>query len=382
MNVLFLHSTSDLYGSARIFLEVIKIYNSLGVKPVVVLSGEGPLAESLREINVSVKIQNLGVLRRKYNSPRGLMNRGGRILKTYVFLNSLHKQYKFALVYTNTLGVLVGAFWAKRHKLPHIWHIHEVLEGPKALVDLMVKLLDSSTPQPIAVSKSVGDFWQEKLTIARPQVIYNGIPYGDFLEVYPNPKSAFQIPAEKLVITMIGRINPGKGQLFFLELAKRLCITFPELKFVMVGDAYMGYETIGEEIAEFVMQNKLQDNVIDLGFRKDIPRVLAATDIFVLPSILPDSLPTVILEAMASGCPVVATRSGGASEMVIEDQTGFLIPINGIEQGVSALIKLILSPELRKTFGEAGRNHVLENFSLENFRENIKNHLWQQLKRN
>src|SRR5690606_13780631 len=116
LNVLFLHSTSDLYGSARIFLEVIKIYNSLGVKPVVVLSGEGPLAESLREINVSVKIQNLGVLRRKYNSPRGLMNRGGRILKTYVFLNSLHKQYKFALVYTNTLGVLVGAFWAKRHK--------------------------------------------------------------------------------------------------------------------------------------------------------------------------------------------------------------------------------------------------------------------------
>ncbi|MCE7055969.1 glycosyltransferase family 4 protein [Algoriphagus sp. AGSA1] len=381
MNILFLHSTSDLYGSARIFLEVIKIYNSSGLNPVVVISGEGPLADALREINITVKIRNLGVLRRKYNSPLGLMNRLSKILKSYFFLRSLHREYKFDLVYSNTLGVLVGAFWAKKNNLPHIWHIHEILENPEMLVRIISKLMDSSTPQPITVSKSVEAFWQQKLRIARPLTIHNGIPYTDFLVPYPKAKSELHIPEDSLVITMIGRINPGKGQLFFLELAKRLCISNPRLKFVMVGDAYPGYEAIGEQINELITRHKLDDNIVDLGFRKDIPRVLAATDIFVMPSVLPDSLPTVILEAMASGCPVVATRSGGASEMVIDNQTGYLIPINDLEQGENALIKLILNPRLRETFGEAGRKRALEHFSLESFKENITAHLWQQVRK-
>ncbi len=340
------------------------------------------MADELREIDVCVKIQNLGVLRRKYNSPLGLINRVGRILKAYFFLNSLHRAYRFDLVYTNTLGVLVGAFWARRNQLPHIWHIHEVLEGPNLLVKLMTYLLDKSTPQPITVSKSVRDFWKQKLRIAQPQIIHNGIPYDGFLEPFPNARKELQIPKESLVITMIGRINPGKGQLFFLELAKRLCATYPQLKFVMVGDAYSGYEAIGDEIKEFIRASKLQDEVIDLGFQKDIPRVLAATDVFVLPSILPDSFPTVILEAMASGKPIVATRSGGASEMLVDGETGYLIPINDINQGVNALIKLILNSELREKFGKAGKDRVLKEFSLESFRVNIENHLWQHLRKN
>nr|WP_245405131.1 glycosyltransferase family 4 protein [Algoriphagus sp. AGSA1] len=351
------------------------------MNPVVVISGEGPLADALREINITVKIRNLGVLRRKYNSPLGLMNRLSKILKSYFFLRSLHREYKFDLVYSNTLGVLVGAFWAKKNNLPHIWHIHEILENPEMLVRIISKLMDSSTPQPITVSKSVEAFWQQKLRIARPLTIHNGIPYTDFLVPYPKAKSELHIPEDSLVITMIGRINPGKGQLFFLELAKRLCISNPRLKFVMVGDAYPGYEAIGEQINELITRHKLDDNIVDLGFRKDIPRVLAATDIFVMPSVLPDSLPTVILEAMASGCPVVATRSGGASEMVIDNQTGYLIPINDLEQGENALIKLILNPRLRETFGEAGRKRALEHFSLESFKENITAHLWQQVRK-
>ncbi len=346
------------------------------------ISGEGPLADALRENNIPVKIRNLGVLRRKYNSPLGLINRLGKILKSYLFLSSLHREYKFDLVYTNTLGVLVGAFWAKKNNLPHIWHIHEILENPEMLVRLMCKLMDSSTPQPITVSESVGDFWQRKLRFSRPLTIHNGIPYDAFLVPYPKAKSELHIPEDGLVITMIGRINPGKGQLFFLELARRLCISYPQLKFVMVGDAYPGYEAIGEQINEFIIQHKLNDNIVDLGFRKDIPRILAATDIFMMPSVLPDSLPTVILEAMASGCPVVATRSGGSSEMVLDNQTGYLIPINDLEQGENALIKLILDPKLRETFGEAGRKHVLEHFSLESFKENITDHLWQQVRKN
>lgn len=106
-----------------------------------------------------------------------------------------------------------------------------------------------------------------------------------------------------------------------------------------------------------------------MGFRDDIPKVMAALDVFVLPSILPDSFPTVILEAMAAGKPVVATRSGGASEMVLEEETGFLIPIGNVEKGVESLEKLIENERLRLKFGQAGRKRVLSEYSLETFEE-------------
>jgi glycosyltransferase involved in cell wall biosynthesis len=108
---------------------------------------------------------------------------------------------------------------------------------------------------------------------------------------------------------------------------------------------------------------------------------MAALDVFVLPSILPDSFPTVILEAMTAGKPVVATRSGGASEMVLEGETGFLIPIENIEKGIEALEKLIQDTELRQRFGKAGRKRVLDVYSLEAFEEKIQSHLWQHLKK-
>ncbi len=214
------------------------------------------------------------------------------------------------------------------------------------------------------------------------EVIHNGIPYDEFLKAYPNAKSELGLPVDKLIITMIGRINPGKGQLFFLEMANRISKIYPQCHFVFVGDPFPGYEHIQDEIRLAIIEERLGEKVIDLGFRTDIPKVLAATDIFVLPSILPDSFPTVILEAMASGKPIVATLSGGASEMVLDGVTGFLIPIDDVKKGVEEFSKLIGNEVMRLEMGKAGRSRVLREFSLKAFEEKIKIHLWQNLRRN
>ncbi|WBL42582.1 glycosyltransferase family 4 protein [Algoriphagus halophytocola] len=381
MTVLFLNSSSDLYGSSRILVEVVKTYREAGFTPVVVMSEPGPLQTYFLELGIAVEIQNLGILRRKYVNFAGLMNRLKKNYQAYRFLDKLHERYQFELVYSNTLAVVVGAQWAKWNKLPHIWHIHEILLGPAPLVALLGRLLDRTTPSPIVVSEAVRSHWKDRLKTANPKVIHNGIPYEEFLQNSAPANTMAEIPIDKIVITMVGRINPGKGQLFFLEMAKRISATYPQCHFLLVGDPYPGYESIEEEMLAFIEQNQLGHAVSNLGFREDIPAILSRTDIFVLPSILPDSLPTVILEAMAASCPVVATQSGGAVEMVKEGETGYLIPINDIEEGVNALIKLILDPELRQTFGEAGKEYVLEHFGLESFRENIKDHLWQQLRK-
>ncbi|MEB2783271.1 glycosyltransferase family 4 protein [Algoriphagus persicinus] len=382
MTVLFLNSSSDRYGSSRILIEVVKTYKEAGLTPVVVMSESGPLETHFLELGITVKIQNLGILRRKYVTFSGILNRLRKNYQAYRFLDKLHQEYKFDLVYSNTLAVLVGAQWAKWNKLPHVWHIHEILLGPPPLVKLLGRLLDRTTPAPIVVSEAVRDHWKDRLEKSKPTVIHNGIPYDKFLRKGEKNTLELGIDENKVVITMVGRINPGKGQLFFLELAKRITATYPHCHFLLVGDPFPGYENLEIEIREFISNNRLENCVTNLGFREDIGSILQMTDIFVLPSILPDSLPTVILEAMAASCPVVATRSGGASEMVLEGKTGYLIPINDLDQGVNALFKLILDEELRDKFGAAGRDRVLKEFSLQSFKENIKYHLWQQLRKN
>lgn len=379
-HVLFLQSSSELYGSGKIIHQVLQVYLSAGFTPVVLLTGPGPLAELLIEEGYLVRIKNLGILRRKYVKPSGLINRLSKTIRAYSYLNQLHREYDFQLVYSNTLAVVVGAWWARRRELPHIWHIHEILLGPSPLVSMLAKMLDATTSEPIVVSGAVGNHWKSKLTRAKPEVIYNGIPYDPYLMEFPDAKKYLGIEKGKIVISMVGRINPGKGQLFFLELAENLIKRFPQLHFLLVGDPFPGYEEIEQELLQKLEKASLKNSASYLGFRKDIPEILAATDIFVLPSMLPDSFPTVILEAMAAGKPVVATRSGGASELVLEEETGFLIPISDVEKGVLVLEKLIESEALRSKMGIAGRARVLKEFSLEAFEEKIKNHLWRQLK--
>lgn len=342
----------------------------------------GPLQQYLVEEGAIVRIQNLGILRRKYVNIPGLLNRLSMNYKAYRFLSQLHSEFKFNLVYSNTLAVVVGAQWAKLHNLPHIWHIHEILLGPTPLVGLLRRLLDRTTPSPIVVSHAVKNHWDNKLEVSKPTVIHNGIPYSEFLEKPGIRPQELGIADDHLIITMVGRINPGKGQLFFLEMAKRIVSSYPHCHFLLVGDPYPGYENLEVQMKHFINEHRLENHVTNLGFREDIGSILKTTDIFVLPSILPDSFPTVILEAMAAACPVIATQSGGASEMVVNGETGYLIPIYNLDEGVNALISLILDQELRERFGSAGRNRVLKEFSLDSFRKKIENHLWQQLRRN
>lgn len=381
MIVLALHSSADLYGSSRIFLETLRIFKKSNLKVIVLLPNSGPLQTSLEKEGFSVYIQNLGILRRKYVNPSGLLNRLTRSIKAYRFLTALHEQYQFELVYSNTLAVIVGAYWAKRRHIPHSWHIHEILPGPKPLVKMLASLLDQSTQRPIAVSNAVANHWQPLLKKSKIEVIHNGLPYADFQVEYPDAKARLGLSPEQVVIGMIGRINPGKGQLFFLELADRLSKKFPNIHFILVGDPFPGYEPILEEVRKEIKSKRLEARVTYLGFREDIPKVMAALDVFVLPSILPDSFPTVILEAMASGKPVVATRSGGAKEMVLDGETGFLIPVSSVEKGVEALQKLVQNPDLRQKMGEAGKRRVLSEYSFEAFEEKINKHLWQHLRK-
>lgn len=369
--ILMLHGSSDLYGASKIFLESVRALKKVGFGLIVVLSEEGPLVQELQNLSVTVHIHKLGILRRKYFNPSGLVNRIKTILKAKFFLEKLMSDNRVTHIYSNTSAVLVGAFLARKKEVKHIWHLHEILLSPGWFVWMMGKIINRNADKVVVVSQAVWDNWKGKVEESRLVLVHNGIDYRPYLETKTDIRNEIPGSRGKVLIGMIGRINPWKGQGYFLDIARLLDQKYDNIHFVLVGDAYPGTEHLVEEMKEKIQNTGLQVHVSYLGFRKDIPEILKALDIFVLPSILPDPFPTVILEAMASGKPVVATAHGGANEMILEGETGLLIPWDDAESAAASISALVKNEVLRKDMGEKGRSRVLEKFSPEAFQRNF-----------
>jgi len=373
MNILILHGSSDLYGASKILLVIVAILKKNGHTPIVVLSEEGPLSEKLVEAKVEVIFVHLGILRRKYKSIPGILNRLVVLQKAYKAIKVLIREKNIDILYSNTTAVLVGAFVARNCHIKHIWHVHEIIEKPRLLYFLLGHLLNKYSDKVIVVSAAVKNHWSRYVADDKLKLIYNGIDYFPFLHSADLLRNELHPDNNCIIIGMIGRVHFWKGQDYFLQIAGILSKKYNNLLFVMVGDAFPGYEYLYETLNFIKKEENIAQLVYDLGYRTDIPSLLKGFDIFVLPSQLADPFPTVVLEAMASSKPVVATLQGGAVEMIENNRSGILIPIN--EPGKAALMmeKLIESKELRQKMGESGRKRVLTHFSKEAFENSIIN---------
>lgn len=367
--ILFLHGSNDLYGASRVLLESLLVAKEEGYNVIVVLSGEGALSERLISEGIPVRFFNLGILRRKYFTIPGLLNRTQKLLRASRLLCGIVKKERVSLIYSNTSAVLIGPLVARRLKIPHVWHIHEIIPGARVFNKLILSVMKISRGRVIAVSNAVRDHWNKQKGAAFIEVIYNGMDYSPFLSGESYPKKQLGFPADTLLVGMIGRVNLVKGQPFFLDIAERLLSIGAKIKFVLVGDAYPGTEYLEKALNDRISTSEvLKKNVINLGYRTDAHNIMNALDVYVLPSLMPDSLPTTVLEAMAAGKPVVATRTGGASEMVVDGKTGYLVEAGDINAASGRIASLLQSENLRTEFGLAGRERVLEYFSKEKYR--------------
>jgi glycosyltransferase involved in cell wall biosynthesis len=374
MKILLLHSSSDVYGASKIFLGTVQLLKKRNHDVWVVLSEDGPLVKKLASAGATVLMVRLGILRRKYFNPRGIINRIATLLRAQKQLQELIRKEKIELVYSNTTGVLAGAFAARNCGVRHIWHVHEIIENPFWLKQLLGHLMNRYAVGIIAVSEAVKQSWESVLPAERITVIQNGIDYSPYLEHEHTLTKELQLPTAAIVIGMVGRVHYWKGQSYFLKLAGQLHQKHPSLHFLLAGDAYPGYEYLYQEMQTQIETLQLSDVVHNLGFREDIPAVMQTIDLLLLPSQQPDPFPTVILEAMASAKPVIATQFGGAVEMIDAGITGDLMPADQVDTAVS-VIESWLDKNRLQAAGEAGRKRVLEKFSLEAWEHKMINYL-------
>jgi glycosyltransferase involved in cell wall biosynthesis len=191
-------------------------------------------------------------------------------------------------------------------------------------------------------------------------VIPNGLPDKLFEPTTP------ALPREENVlrIGMISRMNHAvKQHDMFLRVAARLAPRVPQARFVLIGDG-----PLRPALEALALELGLRDRVLFLGDRRDIPAVLAALDVTVLPS-ASESLSNVIMEAMAAGIPVVASNVGGNPELVEHGTTGFLFPPGDEEQFAAALETLLAQAELRRQFGSAARERALAEYTIPQVRD-------------
>ncbi len=371
MNILILHSSSGLYGSSKVLLCFSSAFRKKGHVLTVVLSEKGPLSDELQAMGIRVKIIRLGIIRKKYYSFTGLLDRCYTLCKAFLSLRKLIREEKIDLIYSNTIAVLIGAFTAKITRKKHIWHIHETIERPAFLFSFLGWMVSHFSDKAVVVSESVYDHWKKKIPADKLITIHNGFDYSAFDAAQPGLRNELDIDSDSLVIGTVGRIHYLKGQEYFLRIAGFLHTRFPGLKFLIVGDAFEGYEYLYDKLAAITRELNLEKSVYTLGFRSDIANIYKAIDIFVLPSTLADSFPTVILEAMASGVPVVATRQGGAVEMIEDGKSGILIPINEPEKAADIIGDLIKNKDMRIQMGKEAKLRVTKEFSLDAFNNAI-----------
>ncbi len=371
LNLLFLHSSSDLYGASKILVAVTSLCQQKGHTVVVVVSHEGPLVTRLRENGIEVILIPLGILRRKYINISGILNRLSVNGQAYGKLKQLCLERRIDLIYSNTTGVIIGSFVARSLRIRHIWHVHEIIQRPFILFRAISWMLNRKGNETLVVSEAVKKHWSRYVDPTRITVLYNGVDYDLFADKKSTFRQELGISPDRVVLGMVGRVHFWKGQDYFLKIAGVLTKQFPQLAFVLVGDPFPGYEYLYGEMDKIMDENGIRENVYLCGYREDIGNIFNAFDIFILPSILPDPAPAVVTEAMAASKAVVVTEQGGAVEMIVNNESGILIPLNNPQLAAEKIAPLIQNSELRKEIGANAHERIIQYFSREVFNEAI-----------
>ncbi len=238
--------------------------------------------------------------------------------------------------------------------------------GKRRLFRAIESSLGRLTHRLVAVSES------ERATIAESgvvdpgivRVVPNGVDPAAFRGTAATPREDLGIPADAPLLATIGLLNVAKGQDLALRALATPTAAAAHLLIVGHGEEREALEALGAELG-------LAERVHFLGWRDDVPGLLGTCDGLLLPSRW-EGMPYIVLEAMAAGLPIVATRVDGARELVVEGEHGFLADVGDVQDLARAIGRwLACDPQRRRELGRASRERVEAHYTLEHMRERL-----------
>ena len=367
-NIVFFIDGLGMGGAERLMVPILKNLNRDFFVPrvcVFQVRDGNPVADDIRALNVPVDLLPIPYLRDVTAIPR---------LRKYLL------EVKADLVHTQLeMADILGSLASKLLHLPSVCTVHTM---PSQKMKLKSKLhqevelrsLHYFCDRIITVSNEARLFYLDisRETHQKVSTIYNGIDLTHFnnLDIareHVRVREEFNLPPNAKLLTTVAVLRELKGIQFMIQALPAVLTADPSAYYLIVGSgAY--YDALMAEVEKA----GVKEHVVFAGLRKDIPQLLAASDIFVLPT-LTEALPTVLAEAMAAQLPIVASAVGGVPEMVTEDGNGTLVSPGEVEELSKACIAMLADPGLRNRMAASGRKIVNEKFNIQEQVEQLKN---------
>ncbi len=278
-------------------------------------------------------------------------------------LKKLMARERISIVHTHLYdGGKYGRIAARMAKVPVIIHsVHNIYVKRRSKHHWFNWGLSFFTDRIIAVSEAVkaSVVRYDRISPKKIEVIYNGIDLsqGDLLPDRQALRSRLGITPEEMVIGVVARLEEQKGHRVLLEALSLMPELPASLKIVIIGDG-----KLRSQLEQDTLKRGLSSQVIFWGTRKPIFPILKALDFFLLPSLW-EGFSLAILEAMAMGLPVIATKVGGAEEVITSGRHGLLIPPGDAPRLAEAIQEALLHRDKYLEMARKGKERVTQNFS-------------------
>lgn len=376
-NVLIINQSAELYGADKAILELIENFPK-GYNPIIVLHEEGPLKIILEDLNIQVIKTSVIKVKRGILKPSFFIKLPFEVLISFYNIRKELKGKKIDLIHSNATSVFIGAFYGFFFRIPHLWHVHEIIEKPRRIAQIYPHIISFFSKSIIYNSKaSYNHFVKIKKSICKKsKVVYNGQNRNQPLlnsaerELFIQEHLGFN--NSNIIIGLVGRINKWKGHILLLQTFFELLKKYPTIRLVFVGSPPPNQEFYLDDLNHLISNYKLADKIKIIPFQNEIWNYYDALDISVVPSTEPEPFGLVATESMLSMKPVVAANHGGLSEIVLDNETGYFFKPNDSNDLYKQLEKLIIDKNLRTKFGENGLKRVKENFSTNTYVNNFK----------
>jgi glycosyltransferase involved in cell wall biosynthesis len=290
-----------------------------------------------------------------------------RFWRNVAQLRRIIRERGIEVVHTNGLMNVQGAIAARLESVRLVWHLNDTFT-PRLLRKGLLPLVRSWSTQIAVAAGAVGDHYFAKTGPIddRIRVLYAPVDTDKF-----NPRvtgsqvrQKFGVPHSWTLIGYVGSLDPMKGHRHLLEAAARIKAKCRHIKVLLVGGMLTNRQDYSHALNRQAQEWELGEDVIFAGQQNDMPEIFRAMDIYVHPS-ESEACPMAVMEASASGLPVVATDVGGTRELVEDGVTGLLVEPRNPGQIAEGVLQLLAAPDLMHRMGVAGAERMRRFFSLE-----------------
>jgi len=358
--VLILTPAADGYGSDRALITALAaICEHFDV--VLVSAADGELLDDARSLGAEVVLSPDWALRRRGLRLVALPATLTNVARSLWLVRRLHRRQPFDVVYANTVANAMLPFLKRVLPVPLVVHVREVPRDRGRMAKLLFGAVDRVADRVVCNSAFTGELVGRLVPglVERIHVVPDGI----------DPLDAVEFGAgddDVLDVVCVGRIHPKKGQGVLIEAARRAAADGHRWRLHFWGDALAEHEELAESLRQAVHAAGLDDAVHWHGYSADTRSLYEGMDVAVIPSVLPEEFSLVTAEGQMVGLPVVATGPGGPSDILVDGETGAIVPPED-PAALAAAIAGFEDPQRRRRAGAAGRERTLAHFTTQRY---------------